>query len=155
MTRHYVSSAAPVRWQHVTGRTGRRDIAGLITNAFSRRATQWQTHPIRKVGGVGTVAHDGYRYVPVSTELRQLTNNVTWVAEHRLVKAQALGRALSADEHVHHINGVRSDNRLENLELWSTSHPSGQRVEDLLEFCMVMLDRYTDDHSGLIERPLS
>ena len=65
--------------------------------------------PIRKVGGVGTVAHDGYRNVPVSTELRQLTNNVTWIAEHRLVKAQALGRALSADEHVHHINGFRSD----------------------------------------------
>lgn len=98
--------------------------------------------PIRKVGGVGTTAHDGYRYVPVPIELRHLTRNAAWVGEHRLVMAYHLGRALSADEQVHHINGVKTDNRLENLELWSTSHPSGRRIEDLLEFCMAMLDRY-------------
>ncbi len=100
--------------------------------------------PIRKVGGVGTVAHDGYRYVPVPPKLRHLTRSATWVSKHRLVMAQSLGRALSSDEQVHHINGVRTDNRLENLELWSTSHPSGRRIEDVLEFCMTMLDRYGD-----------
>jgi hypothetical protein len=51
---------------------------------------------------------------------------------------------LASDEQVHHINGDRSDNALGNLELWSTSHPSGRRIEDLLEFCMVMFDRYGD-----------
>ena len=100
--------------------------------------------PIRRVGGVGTIAHDGYRYVPVPLELRYLTKGAAWIGEHRLVMAHHLGRALASDEQVHHINGVRSDNPLENLELWSTSHPSGQRIEDVLEFCMTMLDRYSD-----------
>ncbi|MFV1962848.1 MAG: HNH endonuclease [Acidimicrobiia bacterium] len=107
--------------------------------------------PIRKVGGVGTIAHDGYRYVPVPTELRHLTKSATWVGEHRLVMAHHLGRALASDEQVHHINGDRSDNALGNLELWSTSHPSGRRVEDLLEFCIAMLDRYGDQF-GLFDQ---
>lgn len=101
--------------------------------------------PIRRVSGQGTVAHHGYRNIPVPRELRHLTRGATWVPGHRLVMAQHLGRALTSDEQVHHINGNRSDNRIGNLELWSTSHPSGRRIEDLLEFCVAILDRYGDD----------
>lgn len=106
--------------------------------------------PIRISDGTGHINH-GYQQVSVPPELRRLSRGQTKIAEHHLVMAQHLGRALSSDEHVHHINGVRTDNRLENLELWSTSHPSGQRVEDLLEFCQVMLDRYGDEF-GLLRR---
>lgn len=41
------------------------------------------------------------------------------VPQHRLVLEQQLGRILSFREHVHHINGVKTDNRLENLRLMS------------------------------------
>jgi hypothetical protein len=55
-------------------------------------------------------------------------------AEHRHVMSQVLGRALYPFENVHHRNGLKSDNRPENLELWATYQPSGQRVVDLVEF---------------------
>ena len=70
-------------------------------------------------------------------------NNKT-VKVHREVMEEHLGRPLLSHESVHHKNGIRDDNRIENLELWSTSQPYGQRVEDKVKWAFEILDTYAD-----------
>jgi hypothetical protein len=55
---------------------------------------------------------------------------------------QYLGRQLLPNENVHHINGNRQDNRIENLEIWDTRQPKGQRIPDKIEYAVEILKQY-------------
>lgn len=83
---------------------------------------------------------NGYKLITMPEHPNALSNGM--VPEHRLIMSQALGRPLRRDETVHHRNGIRTDNRIENLELWSRSHGPGQRVEDQVRWAKAILEQY-------------
>jgi hypothetical protein len=83
----------------------------------------------RAPAGSGSLTKDGYR---------RIGNKF----EHRAVMEAAIGRPLERHEHIHHKNGNRADNRIENLQLWTSYHPSGQDVEDVAAWCHEYLAKY-------------
>lgn len=102
--------------------------------------------------------HEGRVHLePISRELKGTLRdgyvdvfvNGCAMPEHRYVMEQMLGRPLLKHEKVHHRNGIRHDNRPENLELWVRPQPQGQRISDLIEF---IVKHYRDDVVAALEK---
>lgn len=104
------------------------------TRGFCARHHQrWKTYgnpeePLRRGrNGEGSRSLNNNGYIRVRCRGKD-------VLEHRQVMEQQLGRELYPFENVHHVNGVKTDNRSDNLEVWVKPQPCGQRLEDLIAF---------------------
>ncbi len=120
-------------------------VAGCEKEKYAKAMCLTHYNRVRKSGDpgpAGSVRPDGR---VTDKGYRQITRDGRKIMEHRWVMSQHLGRPLLPTETVHHINGVRLDNRLENLELWSSSQPSGQRVEDKVAWAREILALYGNE----------
>src|SRR5580704_2921038 len=87
--------------------------------------------------GEGYVTKDGYRKIVSDGKLEY---------EHRVVMERKLGRPLAKGANVHHLDGNRANNDPDNLELWITQQPAGQRVHDRVKAAIRLLR----DHPELV-----
>ena len=132
-------------------KTARKGVSGYCVGHYKRHLKgqdldlPFATDRIRaKVGDLRPLKK-GYTKIKYGPDQRD------WMAHHRYVAEQSLGRKLLPGETVHHRNGIRHDNRIENLELWASRHRSGQRVSDLLRWAKEIVQRYDGVQIPLFE----
>lgn len=105
---------SPSQAEHMTGRWCTRDC-----EAASRIK-----RPLNREYNGKPAVRDKKGYVRVYVPDHPRATKAGWQFEHRVVVEEFLGRLLARDEHVHHINGIKDDNRLENLIVMSHSEHS-------------------------------
>lgn len=117
---------------------------GLCSRHYSRWKSCGDVGPVERYKadfGDGFVNTGGYRVV---------SKDGVRVLEHRLVMSEAIGRPLRRNELVHHKNGIRDDNRLDNLELCVNFQPPGRRVQDALVWAVSFIREYGCQYPELI-----
>jgi hypothetical protein len=134
-------------WNNFVLECGGNPVKPYLSDLAKKRSIEARTG---KSGGnnKGGRIIDKSGYVQIWNPQHPNAKIAGYVHEHRLVMSNFLNRPLESHESVHHLNGDRSDNRIENLELWSTMQPSGQRVSDKLKYAYQIIEMYSNIHEN-------
>ncbi len=131
------------------GITAERDFRsvkkGILKSCGCKNPNRRRANNCLNWKGGKTTTKNGYVYVFTSDRPNRRgkkKNGNGYVMEHRLVMEKKLGRYLLPNENIHHKNGIRNDNRVENLELWVKHQPIGARAEDLVSYAREILKTY-------------
>lgn len=114
------------------------------TTMHSRRYKHCRhcTNTLKANYGTGRYIKSGYVMVFQKSHPRSQGSGGNYVFEHILVMERHLGRYLIENENVHHKNGVKHDNSIKNLELWTRPQPIGIRAKDALKWAKEILATY-------------
>ena len=125
-----------------TEETKRRMSEAHKGQKVSKEQRQKSSETMKRITPTGAAHHswkggrhqNSHGYILLSQRSHPRASKDGLISEHTVVMEKHLGRYLTPDENVHHKNGIRDDNRIENLELWIVTQPSGQRLDDLIDF---------------------
>ena len=95
--------------------------AGRLPHGKMENSPRWKGGYVNRHGYVYIRVYENDPYFPMAIHQKRGGGEML---EHRLLMARHLGRMLTRQEHVHHINGDKSDNRIENLQLVSPANHS-------------------------------
>ena len=148
------------RWLRIDA-TRNKDFSGMCRKCHNKFTSPiGEDHPRWKGG---TITKWGYKCVKLYPNdphyLAMSKSHTDYVLEHRIVMARHLGRSLKSTEVVHHLNGDRADNRIENLELLQnqTTHlPSMVEAATVerLQKEIIKLKKIIKDMQEIIKYPI-
>jgi hypothetical protein len=113
-------------------KSGKTKSCGCYNREVAKARMTGENNPYWKGGKV--VNRRGYMVIKHGEHRGKL--------EHRYVYETHYGIKLKTHQNIHHINGNRLDNHIENLELWDTSQPGGQRIEDKILYYHSLINEY-------------
>ena len=122
--------------------TSHRLVSGRTKSCGCLRRTMFSSFGALHPRWTGGRLCDRHGYIRIRALGHPNVASNGYVLEHVKVMGEMVGRPLTRGETVHHRNGVRHDNRPENLELWASNHCSGQRVVDLVAHAKEVLAKY-------------